>query len=173
MGIEIVQVCAQPFDKKTQKFKSLTGETVRLAFTTGHVFMVGDDFVDIPAGPNGDFWKKAFSAGCISEEALTRALDRQKSGKPSAMLGDNTEKPDLSNLTADQRRVIAKEKIALMYATKDLAHFTASDIPKADKLSELCGFTVSAFERDDWTMEYMAEDEARQKLAESGGASAE
>lgn len=163
-----ISVCAQPFDKRTQKFKSLTGEEVRLAFTTGHIYLIGEKYVDLPAGPGGDFWKAAFSAGCISEEALTKAIERQKQGKPSSMLGTG-EKKDMSNITVDEREAIAKEKIEQMYAIKDLSHFTQDDLPKTEKLSELCGFTVSKSERDDWTLEYLAEQEQRDELAATGG----
>lgn len=164
----ILNICAAPFDKSIQKFKSLTGEPVRLAFTSGHVFIVGEEFVPIPAGPGGDFWKAAFAGGCISEEALTKAIERQKQGKPSAMLGTG-EKKDLSKITAEERKSIAKEKIEQMYATKDLSHFTKDDLPTTEKLSELCGFTVKKDERDDWTLEYLAEQEQRDELAATGG----
>jgi len=165
---KIMNVCAQPFDKRTQNFKSLTGEEVRLAFTSGHIFLIGENYMPLPAGPGGDFWKKAFASGCISEEALTKAMERQKVGKPSVILGTG-EKKDLSNLSVEDRKSIAKEKVQQMYATKDPVHFTADDLPKADKLSELCGFTVTAAERDDWTLEYLAEEESRQDLAGNGG----
>jgi len=165
---EYMKVCAPPFDTRVQRFKSLTGEEVRIASTSGHVFLVGEEYVEIPAGPNGEFWKMAFSAGCISEEALTKAIERQKLGKPSPILGDAA-KVDLSNLTEDERRILAKEKITQMYATKDPSHFTNADLPKTDKLSELCGFTVSAVERDDWTLEYLGELEARAEILANGG----
>lgn len=165
-----INICAAPFDKRTQKFKKITEgpDPVRLAFTSGHTFIVGEEFIPIPAGPGGEFWKAAFAAGCISEEALTKAIERQKQGKPSAILGDGAKK-DLSNLSAEERKALAKEKIEQMYATKDPSHFTRDDLPMTEKLSELCGFTVSAAERDDWTIEYLAEQEQRDELAATGG----
>ncbi len=164
----ILNVCAKPFDMKTQKFKSLTGEEVRLAFTTGHIFIVGEEFVPLPAGPGGEFWRAAFASGCISEEALTKAIERQRAGKPSPILGTG-EKRDLSKLSIEDRKSIAKEKISQMYAVKDPAHFTKDDLPSVEKLSELCGFTVKKDERDDWTLEYLAEQEQRDELVANGG----
>jgi len=49
---------------KFKKFKSVDGEPKRIALTTGHVYLIGNKWTDIPELA----WRLAYAEGCISEE---------------------------------------------------------------------------------------------------------
>lgn len=50
----------------SKKFKSASTKPRRVALLSGHVFMIGNEWVDIP-----DFaWQEAYVQGCVSEDMV-------------------------------------------------------------------------------------------------------
>jgi len=50
-----------------KRFKSTTGEDVRIALLSGHVFLVGSEWKDLPEFA----WSDAYAQRCISEDMIT------------------------------------------------------------------------------------------------------
>lgn len=50
-----------------KRFKSTTGEEVRIALTNGHVFLVGNEWKDLPEFA----YSAAYSQCCVSEDMIT------------------------------------------------------------------------------------------------------
>ena len=57
----------------TKKFRSRTGEAVRLALLSGHVAIVGSEWEDL----HERFFEMAYSRGCISEDMIANQAIQQ------------------------------------------------------------------------------------------------
>jgi len=71
-----------------QRFKSITGATKRIASTSGHVILVGDEFTEVPDHLISD----AQAAGLLSEEIYLEA----KAAVEAEMKMDNAKQPALT-----------------------------------------------------------------------------
>ena len=108
------------------KFRSrTTSETVRIASTSGHIVLVGNDFVEVPDHMVAD----AYAAGCISEDMYLSIKDElQKQAEADAKI---------------DRPAVVDEKMQQMLDSEDKSYFTKEGLPNKKVLNTLCGFTVS------------------------------
>ena len=118
------------------------GEVTRIASTSGHIVLVGDEFVEVPEHMEAD----AFSKGCISE-ALYKSIradmeaDLKKSSAMVALVGGGSPED------ADRSPVIIAKINEMMDSAED-GYFTKAGLPNLKILETLCGFRVSKEEME-------------------------
>lgn len=108
------------------KFRSrIVGEPVRIASTSGHICIIGDEFVDVP----GHMVSDAYAAGAISEDMYNSIrADIEKEQKAAAAI---------------DRPAVVDAKLQEMLDSDDKGYFTTQGIPNRKILNKLCAFTVS------------------------------
>ena len=111
-----------------KKFRSRTGNDVRVALTTGHVAIVGSEWRDLAE----NFHSAAYSAGCISEDMVVNESLKEKQAE-----GTLDKLEEAAKFEAEVRFAIEK-------AIKDnnLDAFTKNNGPKAGFLKEVLGKPV-------------------------------
>lgn len=121
------------------KFRSRKDdEVVRIASTSGHICLVGSEFVEVPDHMEAD----AYAAGCVSEaiyNSIRADMDRDAKAKAALITGA---------LTDEQRQLAIKTAISTMLDSNDEGSFTAQGVPHLKKLSSLAGFQVSKEEME-------------------------
>lgn len=125
------------------KFKSRSrGESVRIASTSGHICIIGDEFTEVPEHMESE----AYANGCISE-ALYQSIkadmeaDAKKAAAALALNGGGA--PEGS----DRSPVIIAKINEMMDSTED-GYFTKAGLPNLKVLETLCGFRVSKEEME-------------------------
>ena len=121
------------------KFRSRRdGEVIRIASTSGHICLVGSEFVEVPDHMEPD----AYAAGCVSE-ALYNSIkaDMEKDAAAKAALVGGA-------LTEDQKHEAIKVAIGAMLDSKDESSFTKEGLPNMKALVKQTGFTVSKEEME-------------------------
>jgi len=108
------------------KFRSRQiGESVRIASTSGHICIIGDEFTEVPSHMVSD----AYAAGAISEDMyLSIRADIEKEQKAAALI---------------DRPAVVDAKLQEMLDSDDKGYFTTQGIPNRKILNKLCAFTVS------------------------------
>jgi hypothetical protein len=119
------------------------GEVIRLASTSGHIVLVGDEFTEVPKHMESE----AFAKGCVSEELYNsiRAdleADAKKASAAISLNGGGT--PD----GADRSPIIIAKINEMMDSTED-GYFTEAGLPNLRVLGSLCGFRVSKEEMEE------------------------
>ena len=121
------------------KFRSRRdNEVIRIASTSGHICLVGSEFVEVPDHMESD----AYAAGCVSE-ALYNSIkaDMEKDAAAKAALVGGA-------LTEDQKHEAIKVAIGAMLDSKDESSFTKEGLPNMKALVKQTGFTVSKEEME-------------------------
>ena len=133
------------------KFRSRSDEQViRLASTSGHIVLVGKDFVEVPEHMES----QAYAEGCVSEALYNsiRADMEKDAAAQAALIG--------GGLTADQKREAVKAAIVAMLDGKEEGSFTAAGLPNMKVLAKQCGFQLTKDEMEAAWAEVSAVDPA-------------
>lgn len=112
------------------RFKTRQGE-VRIAHTTGHVAIVGEEFQELEERFHAD----AYSKGCISEGM--------------AQVAPPMGAPFIAPLTPEERQEKILEAVKGILEEGDTENMTQAGVPKLDKVSAMVGFEATKAERDD------------------------
>jgi hypothetical protein len=126
--------------RKKMRFISRNKEAVvRIASTSGHIVLIGNEFVDVPEHMEAE----AYANGCVSEELYKsiRADIEKDAGAKQALVGGGTP------AEADRSPVI-EQVMNDMLASTDEGYFTKAGLPNLKVLEKLCGFTVSRDEME-------------------------
>ena len=121
------------------KFRSRSDEQViRLASTSGHIVLVGKEFVEVPEHMES----QAYAEGCVSEVLYNsiRADMEKDAAAQAALVG--------GSLTAEQKHEAIKAAIVSMLDGKDEGSFTAAGLPNMKVLAKQCGFQLTKDEMD-------------------------
>ena len=132
------------------KFRSRRDdEVIRIASTTGHICLVGSEFVEVPEHMESD----AYAAGCVSE-ALYNSIkaDMEKDAAAKVALAGGS-------LTAAQKHAAIKVAIGSMLDGKDEGSFTKEGLPNMKVLVKQTGFSVSKEEMEAAWNEIAASDQ--------------
>jgi hypothetical protein len=109
------------------------GEVVRIASTSGHIVLIGNEFTEVPEHMEKD----AYANGCVSEELYNSIrTDMEKESAATKSLAGGSAHP------GDQAPVVI-EKIKVMLNSTEEGYFTKAGLPNLKVLEKLCGFTVS------------------------------
>lgn len=117
-----------------KRFKSTTGEPVRIAMIDGHVTIVGTDWTDI----HERFHTQAYAGGCISEDMI----------KNSAVNDIDPSVVNVMNNVALQKNEVA-DAIRKLVRDNDLEAFDSKGKPKSTVISTMVGFRVTNAMRDE------------------------
>lgn len=121
------------------KFRSRRdGEVIRIASTSGHICLVGSEFVEVPDHMEPD----AYAAGCVSE-ALYNSIkaDMEKDAAAKAALVGGV-------LTDEQKKIAIKRAIQEMLDGNEDGNFTTTGLPNMKVLVKKTGFPVSKEEME-------------------------
>ena len=121
------------------KFRSRRdGEVIRIASTSGHICLVGSEFVEVPDHMEAD----AYAAGCVSE-ALYNSIkaDMEKDAAAKAALVGG-------GLTDEQKKIAIKRAIQEMLDGNEDGSFTTAGLPNMKVLVKKTGFPVSKEEME-------------------------
>ena len=132
------------------KFRSRRdGEVIRIASTSGHIVLVGDEFVEVPEHMEPD----AYAAGCVSE-ALYNSIkaDMEKDAAAKIALVGGA-------MTPEQKHAAIKVAIGAMLDGEDEGSFTAAGLPNMKVLAKTTGFAVTKEEMEAAWAEVSAEKE--------------
>lgn len=121
------------------KFRSRSkDEVTRLASTTGHVCLIGQEWAEVPEHMEGD----AYSKGCISEEMFETIKDTLAKEAAEGGKGETADL-DLDKETKEgARNATIKTAIDKMIDDPKPSDFTARGLPNLAVLSERCKFPV-------------------------------
>lgn len=111
------------------RYKSMSEKKIRIASTSGHIIMVGEEFKEVPEHMEPD----ARAAGCIAEDVFNKLTSAENVAEP---------------LTADERIDLIVLSIKEMAADNPEGNFTKNGSPNRKILNAKCGFTVTAEEFD-------------------------
>lgn len=117
-----------------KRFKSTSGNQVRIALLSGHVALVETTWTEL----HQRFWTDAYSQGCISEDMVK-----------------NTSTSDVDPKVLNTLNNIALQKSEISDAIRKLVRdnvlesFDTNGKPKATKLTSMVGFRVTNSLRDE------------------------
>lgn len=114
---------------------SISGGPVRITSTSGHIVLVGEDFVEVPEHMEPD----ALANGCISEDGYERLREEIK----KELLKGNTPPPGPEALTGEQRMEKIISSMNEMLNSSNTNYFTAAGLPNKKELHSRCGFTTT------------------------------
>jgi len=155
------------------RFRSKNRKNIRLASTTGHVILVGEEWVTVPEHMEGD----AYANGCISEEMFNTIASMQspegqnvphnpanpanegdKSIDPASSFNEGdegldndppTSDEDSKPVVSDHEQAIIAQKLTIraminkMVDNPSVSDFTERGTPNLKVLSDRCEFTVT------------------------------
>ena len=127
---------------ETKKFRSASGSDVRLALMSGHVTIVGNEWVDLQEV----FWRDAYANGCVSND--------MEVFKTMEKLSDAGVIDELQALTELKSKVRTAIDQCLAEGNPD--DFTANKGPKAAYLNAKVGETIPANVREEIWDEFVA-----------------
>lgn len=133
------------------KFRSRSDEQViRLASTSGHIVLVGKEFVEVPEHMES----QAYAEGCVSEALYNsiRADMEKDAAAQAALVG--------GGLTEELKHEAIKAAIVAMLDGKDEGSFTTAGLPNMKALAKQCGFQVTKDEMEAAWAEVSAADPA-------------
>ena len=121
------------------KFRSRRdGEVIRIASTSGHICLIGSEFVEVPDHMEPD----AYAAGCVSE-ALYNSIksDMEKDAAAKAALTGGA-------LTPAQKHEAIKLAIQSMLDGNEDGNFTTAGLPNMKVLVKQTGFPLTKDEME-------------------------
>jgi len=118
-----------------KKFKSLDNIERRIALLSGHVYLIGPDWQNIPEFA----WKDCYAAGCMSDDMITKAvyINKEESGVVERLNNKAHQKVEMEALF---KGWVVENK---------LENFDAKGKPKMIPTSEYMGFRVPNKLRDE------------------------
>lgn len=116
-----------------KRFKSMSGEEVRIARIDGHVAIIGTEWTDL----HPRFHSDAYAAGCISEDMIRNA---PTDVDPKVV---NT----LNNIALQKNEV--ESAIIQLVKDNDLEAFDTKGKPKSSILTKMVNFRVTNAMRDE------------------------
>ena len=132
------------------RFRSRSNnEATRLASTSGHIILVGQEFVEVPQHMEAD----AYSNGCVSEEIYNSIkADMAKGALATGEGGDAKPaggvKLPSGDVTQEDRSAVIRQAIQGMLDGGEEGAFTAAGLPNLKVLSGKCGFQVAKDEME-------------------------
>lgn len=139
------------------KFRSRNNtDTIRLASTSGHICLIGQEFVDVPEHMEAD----AYANGCVSEELYNSIKADLAKG---ALAGDGGADAKVilpggaTMPTTVDRSLAIRTQIDAMLSGNEDGSFTAAGLPNLKILSSKCGFQVSKEEMEPVWAQIVAE----------------
>lgn len=117
-----------------KRFKSTTGQPVRIALTDGHVIVINTDWMDV----HQRFHSQAYANGCISEDMVKNTASSQIDPKVVNVM----------NNIALQKNEVA-DAIRQLVRDNDLESFDSRGKPRSDILTKMVGFRVTNAVRDE------------------------
>lgn len=126
---------------ETKKFRSASGSEVRLALLSGHVTIVGNEWVDLQEV----FWRDAYANGCVSND-----MEVFKNMEQLQDAGVIDKLQTLTELKGKVRTAIDK-----CLTEGDPKNFTSNKGPKAVYLNTEVGETIPANVREEMWNEYV------------------
>ena len=117
-----------------KRFKSTTGQPVRIALTTGHVAVIPTQWMDL----HERFHSQAYANGCISEDMI----------KNTASDHIDPKIVNVMNNVALQKNEVA-DAIRTLVRANDLEAFDSKGKPKSNILTDMVGFRVTNAVRDE------------------------
>ena len=131
------------------KFRSRSdSEVARLASTTGHIILVGQEFVEVPQHMESE----AYANGCVSEELYNSIKADMAKGALATGEGGDAKPAGGIKLPSDtgqsDRPAVIRQAIQGMLDGGEDGAFTAAGLPNLKVLSGKCGFQVSKDEME-------------------------
>ena len=139
------------------RFRSRSNsEVARLASTSGHIILVGQEFVEVPQHMEAD----AYANGCVSEEIYNSIkADMAKGAEQAAMemlagaTGSGAQQVSVIKLPSgdiirEDRPSVIRQAIQGMLDGGEEGAFTAAGLPNLKVLSGKCGFQVAKDEME-------------------------
>ena len=139
------------------RFRSRSNsEVARLASTSGHIILVGQEFVEVPQHMEAD----AYANGCVSEEIYNSIkADMAKGAEQAAMemlagaTGGGAQqvsgiKLPSGDIVREDRPAVVRQAIQGMLDGGEEGAFTAAGLPNLKVLSGKCGFQVAKDEME-------------------------
>ena len=139
------------------RFRSRSNsEVARLASTSGHIILVGQEFVEVPQHMEAE----AYANGCVSEEIYNSIkADMAKGAEQAAMemlagaTGGGAQqvsgiKLPSGDIVREDRPAVVRQAIQAMLDGGEEGAFTAAGLPNLKVLSGKCGFQVSKDEME-------------------------
>ena len=114
------------------------GEVIRIASTSGHICLIGSEFVEVPDHMEAD----AYAAGCVSE-ALYNSIkaDMEKDAAAKTALTGGA-------LTPAQKHEAIKLAIQSMLDGNEDGNFTTAGLPNMKVLVKQTGFPLTKDEME-------------------------
>ena len=128
------------------KFRSRSNdEVVRLASTSGHICLIGQEFVEVPE----HMISEAYASGCVSEDIYNSikadlakdALKGDANGAAKVTLPGGSNPPNTP--PAVDKPAVIRSQVDAMLAGNEEGAFTAAGLPNLKALSSKCGFQVT------------------------------
>ena len=130
------------------RFRSRSNsEVARLASTSGHIILVGQEFVEVPQHMEAE----AYANGCVSEELYNSIKADMAKGALAAGDGGGVQLPGgVTDGPGPEviRQTTIRRSIRAMLDGKEEGAFTAAGLPNLKVLSGKCGFQVSKDEME-------------------------
>ena len=132
------------------RFRSRSDNDVaRLTSTSGHIVLVGQEFVEVPQHMEAE----AYSNGCVSEEIYNSIkADMAKGALATGEGGDAKPaggiKLPSGDVTQEDRSAVIRQAIQGMLDGGEEGAFTAAGLPNLKVLSGKCGFQVAKDEME-------------------------
>ena len=131
------------------RFRSRSNsEVARLASTSGHIILVGQEFVEVPQHMEAD----AYSNGCVSEEIYNSIKADMANGALATGEGGDSNPAGGIKLPSDtgqgDRPAVVRQAIQGMLDGGEEGAFTAAGLPNLKVLSGKCGFQVAKDEME-------------------------
>ena len=131
------------------RFRSRSNsEVARLASTSGHIILVGQEFVEVPQHMEAE----AYSNGCVSEEIYNSIKADMAKGALATGEGGDAKPAGGIKLPSDtgqsDRPAVIRQAIQGMLDGGEEGAFTSAGLPNLKVLSGKCGFQVAKDEME-------------------------
>lgn len=117
-----------------KNFKSGTGKEVRVALTSGHVFLVHKEWQPIPEFA----WQDMYSCGAISEDMIKNVSSESMGAAAVAVIN-----------SVAMRKETIKQTIRDMIEDNDPEYFMKDGRPKSPEITKRTGLKITNNERDE------------------------
>lgn len=132
------------------RFRSRSNsEVARLASTSGHIILVGQELVEVPQHMEAE----AYANGCVSEEIYNSIKADMAKGALATGEGGDSKPADgiklpSGDIIREDRPSVIRQAIQGMLDGGEEGAFTAAGLPNLKVLSGKCGFQVAKDEME-------------------------
>ena len=114
-----------------KKFKSSTGDIIRVALTTGDVWLLDNDWQRIP-----EFgWSECYAAGCVSEDMFTNKA-----------MSDVPESVARTLASVARRKEMVRNVLKGWMDSNEVDKFSTKGLPKVPEVNKELNFTADRSE---------------------------